>query len=95
MENIEKESLLLTPQDEKQMYRIETIVILENYSQNRKEFIDVLTTFQSIWNGHLGRISTMKNRVDLLSPMIRPINSVPYRAKPKTRNLEKSQLKTC
>lgn len=45
-----------------------------------------------MWEGHLGSIFTAKHLVDLESPNMGPIYSVPYSAAPKARDLEKLEI---
>lgn len=45
-----------------------------------------------MWDGHLGRKSTAKHRVELVDPNTPPVPSAPYRAGPKARELEKTEI---
>lgn len=76
------------------MDRSKTIAIPEDYFKYKEEFIYVLTPYQSMWDRHLGRISTIKHRVDLESPIIRPMDLVPYRIESKARDFKRSEIET-
>lgn len=54
----------------------------------------MLIPFQSIWDGHLGRSSTVKHRVDLESATLRPIDSVSYRAWTGARDLKRDKTES-
>lgn len=45
-----------------------------------------------MWDGYLGRISTVNHRIDLRLLNMCPIQLVPYRARPRTRDFEKSKI---
>lgn len=48
---------------------------------------------KSMWDGHLGRITVAKHHI-VLNPLDEsPIYSVPYRADPKQRELEREKLR--
>lgn len=62
-----------------------------NYSQYRQEFIQMLEPFSKMWDGHLGRISVAKHRIDLMSGST-PVHSAPYRAGPKVREFQRTKI---
>lgn len=66
----EAESSSSVFQKEKQQDWRKKNVISEDYSKYKAEFIDMFKPFQSLSDGQLGRISTMKHRVDLQSPAV-------------------------
>ena len=51
----------------------------------------MLKKHESLWSGELGKINTVKHRIDLV-PGARPFKSAPYRAGPKTRELEEFEI---
>lgn len=68
------------------------IDISEKYDEYQNSFVDMLSQFQHLWDGHLGRIATAKHRIELIDPTTLPVHSVPYRACPKTREFEKLEV---
>jgi hypothetical protein len=51
----------------------------------------MLEPHKSMWDGRLGEVSATKHRIDLV-PGARPINSLPYRAVPRAREIEKQEI---
>ncbi len=51
----------------------------------------MLKKHESMWNGKLGDINVVEHSIDLV-PGARPFKSQPYRAGPKTRELEQSEI---
>ena len=51
----------------------------------------MLKKHESMWSGKLGHINVTTHRIDLI-PGTRPFKSAPYRAGPKTRELEQSEI---
>lgn len=52
----------------------------------------MLLPFKSRWDEHLGRISTLNHELDLRSPTIQHIHSVPYCAGRKACNFKRSKI---
>ena len=63
----------------------------EEFADRRDEITAMLDEFASMWDGHLGRVSIAKHRIEL-QPGARPSYSAPYRAGPKARDFEKSEI---
>ena len=53
---------------------------------------DMLRKHEHLWSGKLGKISAVKHHINL-TPGARPFKSAPYRAGPKTRELEEFEVK--
>lgn len=51
----------------------------------------MLCKHEKMWFGQLGEINVTEMRIDLV-PDARPFKSAPYRAGPKTRELERAQI---
>lgn len=66
--------------------------ISEPYTAYSDKCIDKLTELQSIWDGHLGRISVAKDRIKRLDVSTQPVLSAPYRAEPITREVVKIKI---
>lgn len=81
-----------TPQNQEQKDWRKSITVPDEYSNYGDKFIELLSPLQSLWDGYLDRISTVRLRVDLESPTIRPIHSVPYHAKPKASDFERTEI---
>lgn len=45
-----------------------------------------------MWDGHLGRTTMTKRRIELSQPNAAPVHPTPYLTGPKTRALEKAQI---
>lgn len=78
--SIEKESSSPASQMEEQPDWRRLIIIYDEYSRCKHDFIDMSTPFQSLSDGHVDRISIVKHQVDLESPTIRLIDLEPFRA---------------
>lgn len=63
----------------------------DNYSQYQQVFIQMLQAFSNMWDGHLGRISVAKHRIDL-TPGASPIHSAPYRARTKVPKFHQIEI---
>lgn len=63
-----------------------------NHGQYRQQLIDMLSEFESMWDGHLGRISTAKHRIELSDPNTAPVLSAPPHDGPKTREFERIEV---
>lgn len=70
----------------------EKIDISDKYGKHRGDIIYILSQFEHMWDGHLGRITTAKHRIELLEPTTRSVHSAPYRASSKTREFEKLEI---
>lgn len=55
------------------------------------KFIKMIKELESMWNGHLGRIGVEKHHIEITLDQTWPICWVPYRAGPRTRELEKME----
>jgi hypothetical protein len=67
-------------------------VNLEQLSESdRKAVLEMLEPHKSKWDGRLGEVSATKHRIDLV-PGARPIHSLPYRAGPRAREIEKQEI---
>lgn len=55
------------------------ISIRDEYADYCDEFVNMLKSYASMFDGHLQRISTVKKGIYLESPTIRSVHSVPYR----------------
>lgn len=53
------------------------------FEQDRPVFLDLPNEYQSIWNGHLGRIDVGRHHVGLYKDKVMSVNSASYRAGPK------------
>lgn len=51
----------------------------------------MLELFSPMWDGHVGRITIAKHRIEMNTRDIRPINSAPYRVGPAARAFEKEE----
>ena len=59
--------------------------------EKEKDVRDMLRKHEKIWNGELGAINVTDMRIDLV-PDAKPFKSAPYRAGPKTRELEQAEV---
>lgn len=55
------------------------VKISDNYS-TKGDFVEILTEFQSVQNGHFGLINYLKYRIELRNKNTQPNDSAPYRA---------------
>ena len=63
-----------------------------NVPEDRKQEVrDMLRKHEKSWSGQLGDITVTEMRIDL-KPDAKPFKSPPYRAGPKTRELEKAEI---
>lgn len=62
------------------------------YASYSDESVNMLEPFPSMSDKHLGRIFTVKHRVDLESPSIRPIQFDSYCSTPKSRDYKTSEI---
>lgn len=58
--------------------------------EQQVKLFDVLSNFSSLWNGQLGTVEGVKHRIDTGDS--HPVWSMPYRAGPAQRNLEKKEV---
>lgn len=49
----------------------------ENYDEYKDEFNDLLSEFNKMWDGHIGRIVAVNHGVDLINLDVRPIHPAP------------------
>lgn len=52
--------------------------VLDWYAQYIYEFLSIRSEFQSMWDDHLGCITTAKNRIELLKNRMGPVHSALY-----------------
>lgn len=52
----------------------------------------MLAKLQKMWDGRLGRVPIAKHRVEWITLDLRHINAASYRAEPKARELEKTEI---
>ena len=62
-----------------------------DYQPYRKEILEMLEPFSSMWDGHLGLIRGVEHRIEL-KPGTRPFHSSPYRAGPDLRQFEGHEI---
>lgn len=67
-------------------------VTSDDYEEAKDEFIKMLSEFEMIWDGHLGRIQNAKHRIALSPADAKPIQSALYWASPKARHFEKNEI---
>lgn len=67
-------------------------MIANAYIKFKDEFIDNLSDFKSMWDGHLGRVRNAKHWIGLSESDAKPINSSLYHTGPKARELEKKKI---
>ena len=60
------------------------------FKVRRDEALQVLEPHYKMWYGHLGRMSGVEHRMDLVRNA-RPHRSVPYRASIRMRDIEKAE----
>lgn len=63
--------------------------IAEKYDDWQTKFVNTLLQFEHTWDKHLGSISTVKQRIELLELTTRSVHSAPYFADQKDYELEK------
>lgn len=56
-----------------------------NFEQLSSAYLEMLTEFESIWDGRLGRINASRHQDDSTNDQVRPVFSVVYWAKPTER----------
>lgn len=75
------------------MYNLkDEIQPLDVYARYRKQFLDMLTKFQFMWNGHLEQLFVAKHCIELTPQKIQPITSVPDQVGTKARELENAEI---
>lgn len=67
-------------------------MIVEEYTQYRQNFIEILGELEIMSYGHLGRIDVTKHRIVLEPSKQCPIHSKTYRVGPKAKELEKQEV---
>lgn len=72
--------------------RLNTINIPDDYAADRQYFISMIDQFKKMWDGYLGHITAAMHRVELDPPAAKLIHTVPYRARPKERYLQKNEI---
>lgn len=77
MENHEE----VTQKDETRLTedRRNEITVPDKYKDHKVAFLQLLTEFENMWEGHLGRIKTARHQIELADSDIRPVYSAPYR----------------
>lgn len=58
----------------------EGVQLPAKFNEHRPAILDMLTEFQSMFDGHLGRINVAKDRVYLFYNEVRPVRLSSYRA---------------
>lgn len=70
----------------------EQVNIDRRFDAHRNKFIDTTTIFESIWDGQQGCITFAKHGIELTSNEMRSVHCATYRAGPRTRKSEKTQI---
>lgn len=60
--------------------------------QHYQTFSEMLTELDSMWNGHLGRISLSKYRIDIFNNEVKAVLSVLYRARLTARQFSAAEI---
>lgn len=67
------------------------VEISNDHNAGRAKFLNMLSEFQHVWEGHLSRIKAAKHRIKLTSGGDWAFHSAPYRVGPVTRQSEKHE----
>lgn len=62
------------------------------YKAQKQPFIDMLSQFDSMWDGHHGCVTMGKHRIELLQPEKAPVHAAPYQTGPESREAEKIEI---
>lgn len=68
------------------------VTIANTVEKHRPKFLELLEKLEDMWDGHLGRINTAKNRIELTHSDVRPIQSAPYRAGSRPRQFSGTEI---
>lgn len=68
------------------------ISIYAQFRANKQAFIDMLSQFQLMGDGHHVRIILAKHRIKLVQPDTAPVHWAPYQAGPKMRKIENTEI---
>lgn len=63
-------------------YFHENMLLPTKFEQHCQAFLEMITKFKSMSEGHLRRINVSKHRIDLCQKEVRPVHSAPYQAGP-------------
>lgn len=63
------------------------MTVPDKYEVHRDEFLQLLSEFEDMWNGHLTRIEMAIQQNGLTANDIRPVDSVSYQEFTKVRQL--------
>lgn len=88
----DKHSLMSRPEDKEAQDCSDSPSMPDKYANLRGEFSCLLLAIPNIWDGRLGRKSTLRHCVTLDLSRIRVIHLVPYQAGLKARHFEKSEM---
>lgn len=90
IEEIRKEQTENSGKEENKWQKL--ITIPDKYEDYRQSFIEMLTHFATLSDGHLGHISMTKCRVELKPTDIYHIHCAPYRTGPTMRQRKKDKI---
>lgn len=62
------------------------------YQSNKQPFLDILSQFKLMWDGHLGRVTMTKRRMDLLQPDTAPVYAKPYQAGSEMSEFKRAEI---
>lgn len=62
------------------------------FQEYEEDFVNMVSEFDAVWDGHLGWSSIAILRIELTSDDNRPIHAAPYRAGPKPQEFERSEI---
>lgn len=62
------------------------------YGRFCERFINMLSKFEPMWDGRLGRVVTAKHRIGLNEPLRLLVYSTSYRETPRTRKSKKIEI---
>lgn len=68
------------------------VQLSNKYGGYRKQFLHMLTEFQSMWDEHIGQVNIAKHCIELTLDNTQPICCAPYRARPNAREYENAEI---
>lgn len=68
------------------------VQLSNEYTKNREYFYYMRTAFSSVKDGQLGQVNIPEHRITLTDENTQSINSAPYRAGPKTQEIENAEI---
>lgn len=79
-------------QDRPEQDSYKEVKIANAYVAFKESFIEILSNFELIVDGHSGRINTATNRNELFSVEAKANHSAPNRASPKAHKLQRNEI---